>query len=430
MDEQKIKKIHFIGCGGVSMSALMALAREAGSRVSGSDLKLGGHSADNIKRDFDLVVYTASITEGSEGYKELERAHELKIQTMSRGEYLASLVNQAEKSVVVSGMHGKTTVTTMIGLILQAADLKPTVIPGTTVKEFGGNYLAGSHDLLVTEGCEYYDSFLHLKPKIAVITNIEEEHLDYFKDLEAIIKSFATFISNIDQDGCLVYFSGDDNIKKAIERATNRPKILIPYGQGSGGDYQKLDIKLTVPGEHNRKNALAAQAVADYLVVSKSVSDQVLSDYQGAGRRMEIKGQPNGILVIDDYGHHPTEIKNTIKALKESYSDKRLVVAFWPHQYKRIASLFTEFSTSFKGADEVLLLPIYFVPGRDEKLDISSLQLAKAIADTGIKARSFKDQDEMVSYLVKSLTQNDLLLTIGIPPINQVAEKFIKEISG
>jgi UDP-N-acetylmuramate--alanine ligase len=386
MDQKKIKKIHFIGCGGVSMSALMALAKKAGLSVSGSDLKISGHSEENIKSDFDLVVYTASITEGSEGFKELKKARELGIKTVSRGEYLASLVNQADKSVVVSGMHGKTTVTTMIGTIFQAADLNPTVIPGTTVNEFGGNYLAGSDDLLVTEGCEYYDSFLHLKPKVAVITNIEEEHLDYFKDLDTIISSFAKFISNIAKAGCLVYFAGDENIKKAIERASSLPETLIPYGPASSEAYQALDFEIFLPGEKSRFNALAALAVSNFLGVSREIAEKVLSNYKGAGRRMEIKGQPNGILIIDDYGHHPTEISSTIKALKESYPSKRLVVAFWPHQYKRIASLFKEFSESFRDADQVLLLPIYFVPGRDEKLDISSEDLAAAIAKKGVVA--------------------------------------------
>lgn len=421
------KKIHFIGCAGVSMSALMALAEKAGFKVSGSDLKIAGHSEDNIKDDLDIVVYTSSITEGSEGYKELKKARELGIKTMPRGQYLATIVNKTKNSVVVSGMHGKTTIATMLGLVLKAAGLKPTVISGTNVSEFGGNYLAGDGEYIVTEGCEYYDSFLHLKPTIAIITNIEAEHLDYFKDLNTIIESFAKFIGNIDPNGYLIYFAEDENINKAIARAVRKPKYLIAYGPGGDKKYLELKYKLNIPGEHNRSNALAVTVASDALLVSAALTKKTLINYRGAGRRMEIKGEVGGVLLVDDYGHHPTEIKKTISALKEFYPDKKIIVAFWPHQYKRIASLFSDFSQSFLEADQVLLLPIYFVPGRDEKLAVSSEDLASAIERNGKSVKVFGSVDIMVKYLQANLSSGDLLLTIGIPPINQVAEKYLKE---
>ncbi len=408
------------------MSALAKIASEAGFAVTGSDLKTGGHKADNISKDLDLVIYNSAITKGSPGEVELIRAKELGLKTVSRGEYLARLVNKAKRSVVVSGMHGKTTITTLIGLVLKNNGNKPTVIPGTYVAEFGANYLLGSKDLIVTEGCEYHDNFLHLRPKIAVISNIEQEHLDYFGDLKTIIKSFAKFIENIDPDGCLVYFAGDENIRAALRLASKRPKTLVGYGQGGNVLYQKLGYKLKYPGAHNKLNALAVEAVADYLEVSRNITKKSLQSYQGAGRRLEIKGEKKGILVIDDYGHHPTEIKNTILALKEAYPGRRLVTAFWPHQYKRIESLFSDFAEALSLADEVLLLPIYLVPGRDEERPVSSKQLADEIQKKGTRAKSFPDQSSMVKYLNDTMAANSLLLTVGIPPINQVAEEFLE----
>lgn len=408
------------------MSALSKIAESAGFIVSGSDIKTGGHSADNIHKDLDLVVYNSAITAGSPGEVELKRAKELGIATITRGKYLAKLVNEAKTSVVISGMHGKTTITTLIGLILKNHGDRPTVIPGTFVKEFGANYLLGSKDLIVTEGCEYYDNFLHLKPKIAVISNIEEEHLDYFADIKVIIRSFAKFIENIDKNGCLVYFADDQNIKEALKQAKNRPKILIAYGENGDSDYRELKYQLKYPGAHNRLNALAAMAVVNYLKIPEKITKQSLENYGGAGRRMEIKGERQGVLVVDDYGHHPTEIKNTIIALKEAYPEKRLVVAFWPHQYKRIESFFDDFVKVFVLADESLFLPIYFVPGRDEKRPVSSEQLAEEIRKKGSKSLAFPDQKSMIKYLNYKLAKNDLLLTIGIPPINLVAEKYLE----
>lgn len=424
----KKNKIHFIGAAGVSMSALRALADRAGFQTTGSDLKNGGHAKENIHPDLDLVVYTASITPGSPGFVELGEARKQGIKTVSRGEYLANLVNRAKHSIVVSGMHGKTTVTTMIGLILKEAGMNPTVLPGTFVKEFSANYLAGDSDLIVSEGCEYFDAFLNLKPKIAVITNIEEEHLDYFNNLDNIIQSFARFIENIDPNGVLIYQATDKNIGLALSQAQHHPQNIIAYGKQGELKYQKLGFNLSIPGEHNRENALAAEAVADFMGVKPEVIKSVLMDYKGAGRRMEIKGQIKGITVIDDYGHHPTEIKATIRALREFYPNKRLVVAFWPHQHKRIAALFNDFKTAFNEVDELLLLPIYFVPGRDEKVDISSEKLAKAIEGNGFGVRVFPDEDNLVDFLLKEIKEGDLLLTIGIPPINKVAEKYLNKL--
>lgn len=419
-------KIHFIGVGGVSMSALAEIAKKAGFDVTGSDLKTGGHSEKNITPDLDLVVYNSAINETSEGYIELKKALDMGLKTVSRGEYLATLVNQSKNSVVVSGMHGKTTITTMIGLVLKNSGMNPTVIPGTYVEAFGANYLAGTNDYFVTEGCEYYDNFLHLKPRVAIITNIEEEHLDYFKDLDAIINSFAKFISNISPDGLLAYHAGDKNIEEAIKRASSCPKTMISYGQLGNAKYKNLQFDLQIPGSHNALNALAVLVVSDFLGIDREESEETLKNYHGAGRRMQIKGEKQGVLVVDDYGHHPTEISSTIVALKEKYPGRRLIVAFWPHQYKRIESLYEQFLDCFESADEVLLLPIYLVPGRDEKTAVSSEKMAKDLSNKGKKVTSFLNQESMVTYLIKNLQPSNILLTIGIPPINQVAEKYLE----
>jgi len=424
-----MKKIHFIGIAGVSMSALSKIAKSYGYQVSGSDLKLAGHSEENISKDLDLVVYTASITENSPGFVELKKARELSIKTITRGEFLAEIVERYKISVVVSGMHGKTTVTTMIGKILNQAGFNPTVLPGTFVKEFAGNYLLGDSKIIITEGCEYYDSFLNLKPKIAVITNIEEEHLDYFGSLDKIIKSFATFISNIDQDGVLIYLADDKNIQAAIKLASRIPKKIVAYGPNGDNGFLKYKFETNLPGEMNRLNSLAAYAVAKEFCIDESKIEKTLKNYQGVARRMEFLGEKNQVLIYDDYGHHPTEIRNTILALKEKFPEKKQNVVFWPHQYKRIKSLFKEFVESLAIADQVFLLPIYFVPGRDQKNDLKSDDLAREInrSKKTKTARVYDNPDQIVEEIKYSLGENDVLLTIGIPPVYEVANKFLED---
>ena len=424
-----MKKIHFIGIAGVSMSALSRIAEAYGYQVTGSDIKITGHDKKNITKDLDLVVYTASITDGSPGFVELKRARELSIKTVTRGQFLSMIVSLFETSVVISGMHGKTTVTTMIGKILHQAGLKPTVLPGTVVKDFAGNFLLGEKKIIVTEGCEYYDAFLNLKPKIAVITNIEEEHLDYFGSLEKIISSFASFISKIDPDGTLIYPADDENIRAAIRIAKNCPGKLIAYGPGGDQGYLKYKFETNLFGEMNRLNCLAAYVVAKELSIEDSIIKKTLLNYSGVSRRMEYLGERNHVLIYDDYGHHPTEIKNTVLAIKEKYPEKKINLVFWPHQYKRIESLFEDFARTLSMADRVMLMPIYFVPGRDQISSLVAADLARRINQ--IKkdsiAQDFPNQEELVRFIKKNLNRDDLLLTIGIPPIYQVAKAFLED---
>jgi UDP-N-acetylmuramate--alanine ligase len=424
-----MKKVHFIGIAGVSMSALSKIAKSYGYQVTGSDIKLAGHNENNITKDLDLVVYTASITKGSPGFIELKKARDLSIKTITRGEFLAEIVNRYETSVVVSGMHGKTTVTTMIGKILNQAGLRPTVLPGTVVKEFAGNYLLGDSKIIVTEGCEYYDSFLNLRPKIAVITNIEEEHLDYFGTLDKIIKSFATFISNIDRDGVLIHLANDKNIQAAVKLASRLPKKIIAYGPNGDEGFIKYKFETNLFGGMNRSNCLAAFAVAKEFSIDESKIEKTLKNYHGVSRRMEFLGERNQTLVYDDYGHHPTEIKNTILALREKYPDKKQNVVFWPHQHKRIKALFKEFAKSLAIADKVFLMPIFFVPGRDQKNNFTSDDLAKEINQLKKSeiAQAFPNSDQIIKKIRYSLGENDILLTIGIPPIYEVANKFLED---
>lgn len=415
-------KYHFIGIGGISMKGIAEYLVKEGNTVTGSDLKTGGHKDSNITDDIDLVVRTSAVNPGSPGWVEVEEAEKKGIKVIKRSELLGQITKD-KKLIAVSGMHGKTTITTMAGLSLINAKLDPTVLVGEKVKEFNDDVLrVGKSDWWVAEVCEYDRSFLDFFPEIIILTNIEEEHLDtYPGGLPEIMEAYTKYLGNIKENGLIIACHDDKNVLEAIEKSGTKTKVIYYGLSAEVYNISKLNYELGVLGEHNRLNALSVIALADYLGIDSKVIEETLKNFHGAKRRMEFKGSINGTKIFDDYGHHPTEITATISAIKEKYADKQLTVVFWPHQYKRIKPLMKNFAEAFAKADRVILKPIFLVPGRDEKLDISSENITTLIGD---KAQVIETDTEIVEHLKGSLNEDCVLLTIGIPPVYKIAEQL------
>lgn len=420
-------KYHFIGDQGISMRGLKEFLLDSGEEVTGSDLKTGGHKKENITPDIDVVVRTSAVNPGSDGWVEVEEAKRLGIKVIKRSELIGELTKDNEL-IAISGMHGKTTVTSLAGLLLIKANFDPTVLVGECIEEFDNDVLRiGKSKYFVMEACEYDRSFLDFCPKVLILTNIEEEHLDtYPGGLPEIMEAYVQYLDKIPADGAIIACKEDKNVLEAIAQ-TKSPAKVIWYGQGS--EYDKLDYEIALPGAHNRLNALAVLALADYYKIDHAILQQILTTFKGAKRRFEIKGEYNGATLVDDYGHHPTEIKAAINALCERFPGKRKIVVFWPHQYKRVKPFLNQFSESFDKADEVILKPIYLVPGRDEKLDVSSGDIIEKMhkKDPSKKIALMETDQEVADYLKTILDSDSVLLTIGIPPIYKVSDILLKE---
>lgn len=418
-------KYHLIGEKGVSMRGLKKYLLSMGHEVTGSDLKTGGHSAENITAGIDMVVRTSAVNPGSPGWVEVEAAEKLGLKVIKRSELIKDLTTN-KKLIAISGAHGKTTTTAMAGLVLIAAGLDPTVLVGDEVSNFDNDVVRlGQSDWFVLEACEYDRSFLDFFPQIVILTNIEAEHLDtYPGGLSEIKEAFVEYLDHVPDEGAIIACHDDKNVLQVLSKLKTKAKVIY-YGL-SASKYNQLDFSLAIPGKHNILNALAVVALAENLHINYEDVKTVLSKFNGAHRRFELKGNYKGADLIDDYGHHPTEIRTTIEALAERYPGKKKVVVFWPHQYKRIKPLLAEFGTAFSGADEVIVKPIYFVPGRDEKLDISSEVLVAEINCNRQVARFMETDEEIVQYLKEKLDETCVLLTIGIPPVYKVADMILE----
>lgn len=417
---------HLIGDQGVSMRGLAKYLKNLGHTVTGSDLKTGGHKAENITPDIDVVVRTSAVNPGSEGWVEVEAAQKKGIRIIKRSELIGELTKD-KKLIAISGMHGKTTITSMSGLVLEAAGFDPTVLVGDEVPGFNNDVIRiGKSDWFVLEACEYDRSFLDFYPQILILTNIEEEHLDtYPGGLSEIKEAFRDYIDHVPDDGLIIACADDANVKDVLSEIKTKARIIY-YGF-SAEKYNQLDYKLAIPGRHNILNVLSVVALSDYLGINRELVRNTLSNFQGAHRRFELRGNFKGADLIDDYGHHPTEIETTIAALSERYPDKKKIVVFWPHQYKRILPLLDKFTTAFKKADEVIILPIFFVPGRDQILNVKSEDLVEKINRLGVRA-SYGESVERAAEIIKDeLNRDSVLLTIGIPPVYKVIEKILGE---
>jgi UDP-N-acetylmuramate--alanine ligase len=425
-------KIHFIGIGGIGVSALARYYLENGHEVSGSDLVsseitdalkksgaktfIGKHKAENIPKNVDLVIYSPAVPKTNPELKNALKIKnlKLKIKILSYPQALGELTKKYF-TIAISGTHGKSTATAMVALILIKAGFDPTVIVGTKVKEFkNSNCRVGKSQYLVIEADEHFASFLNYWPKIIVLTNIERDHLDFYKNLKNILKAFKKFISHLPKDGILIANKDDKNTQKIIKNCGVRVSV---YSLGQG-EAKKLRKILKIPGEHNVANALAALAVARALKIPDKISFKVLSEYRGSWRRFEITKtlHPKPYTLISDYAHHPTQIKATLQTAREQFPNSKIWVVFQPHQYQRTYYLFNDFVKVFKKApvDKIIVTDIFDVAGREEKeikKKVSSEKLVKAINQK--ETIYISSIEKTANYLKKNLRGREVIIVMG-----------------
>jgi UDP-N-acetylmuramate--alanine ligase len=447
--------IHFVGIGGIGMSGIAELLLNLGYRVSGSDVKtsditdrlkgLGGvifkgHAAHNIK-DADVVVVSSAIDPDN---PEIQAAGQSSVPVIPRAEMLAELM-RLKYSIAIAGAHGKTSTTSIVASVLAEGGLDPTVVIGGKLKSIGSNAVLGQGDFIVAEADESDGSFLKFSPTIAVVTNIDKEHLDFYADLDAIKTAFLSFLDRIPFYGLAVLCLDNEPVQDLIPQIKKR---YTTYGMSSQADFQIRDVEfgqnksrfkvyhrgdkmgtvdLNLPGIHNVYNATASIAVGAELGIGFDRIRRALETVEGVQRRLEIKGEINGVTVIDDYGHHPTEIKVTLEAVEENWPDRRKVIVFQPHRYSRTRALFDEFSRAFYQSDVLLVMPIYAASEKKIK-GVSSQNLCEAIKAHGHKevvcTGGFK---AALSRLKQILKRGDVLLTLGAGDVWRVGEEVLKK---
>jgi len=427
-------KIYFVGIGGIGMSALAQLFEHQGKHVMGSDREespttkllakkgikvwIGQDDASASRRipaDTELLIYSDAVPADN---KERVRAHEMKIKQTSYFEALGA-VSASMRTIAVAGTHGKTTTTGMLAAILKHAGKEPTAIVGSIVRDLGSNFLPGKNDIFVVEACEYRDHLLELLPEVLVITNIELDHTDFFPSLSALQSTFRAAVERVPKNGVIVTIPTDPNIALILSRA--KASIL---------DYTKTEVpKLSLIGEFNAMNARAAKAAARaaFPDIAESVIDEALANFKGSWRRFEFKGEtPQGILVYDDYAHHPTAVAKTIEAAREKFPGKKIIVAFHPHLYSRTRDFMDGFARALSHADEVVLAPIY--AAREKPIPgISSDLLAEKINSLGTPAKALVSLAEVRDALLAvsyKLQATSLIITMGAGDIYKVAEQI------
>lgn len=449
----QIKKIHFIGIGGISMSGLAEILHRRGYKVTGSDSgesdltkhlqKLGitvykGHSASNISPETELIVYTAAISEDN---PELIEAGRRNIKIMDRAMLLGIIMSWYPFSVAVAGTHGKTTTTSMVSDIFLSAGKEPTITLGGMLPSINSNFRIGSSEFFIAEACEYFDSFLKFYPTIGIILNVEADHLDYFKDLEHIESSFRSFAENIPDGGALVINGSIPSLNKITPGLTCK---VLTYGTpeddwyaedithieegyafnvvGLGKNMGRFTLKMY--GEHNIQDALAACAACYEAGISPEEIRHGLAVFKGPRRRFEYIGSVNGVNVIDDYAHHPTEIKACLMAARD-YPHKNIFCVFQPHNYTRTRSLLNEFADALILADKVVLLDIY--SNRESNMQgVHSLNLLEKIKEKGKEAYYFSTFDDAEKFLLKKSFPGDLLITMGAGNVNFLGENILR----
>lgn len=448
------KKVHFIGIGGISMSALAEILLKNGYKVSGSDMKSSniteklkekgaeiyiGHHADNVLLS-NLIVYTAAVSGDN---PEILKAKELNIPMMDRAEFLGAIMKGHNYNIAVSGTHGKTTTTSMMSHILMEAKLDPTILVGGELDLIDGNVRTGNSEYFITEACEYKGSFLKFYPYIGIILNIDADHLDYYKDINHIKDTFEQFSALIPENGYLIGNAEDERVEDLMEKCACN---AIGYGFNKGnlqahnvvfdvrgcasydtifnGDFL-FRVELSVPGKHNILNSLSTVATALALNIDHTSIVTGLASFKGTHKRFELKGVKNGVTVIDDYAHHPTEIKATLSTAK-SYPHKRIVCVFQPHTYSRTITLLDEFAESFYDADEIILADIY--AAREQNTGaISSDTLGDLLRKKNLKCSNIHSFEEITAYLYDNTRDGDLVLTVGAGDIVKVGEAFLKQ---
>jgi len=453
----RIEKIHFVGIGGIGMSGIAEVLLNLGYKVSGSDLRhsetterlasLGGeihigHARENLV-EVDVVVTSTAVRDDN---PEVVEAQAQLIPVIPRAEMLAELMRM-KYGIAIAGTHGKTTTTSMVATVLTHGGIDPTIVIGGKLNTLGSNAKLGQGKFLVAEADESDGSFLKLSPTIAVVTNIDADHLDFYSGIEEIKDIFVDFINKIPFFGLAVLCLDDRNVAEVIPRVKKR---FITYGLSTQADIRATQIRLAgnstsftahykgdrigeisynMPGAHNVLNALACIAVAMELDVPFEQIREGFAQFGGVGRRFQIKGEVREIMVVDDYGHHPAEIRATLAAAKNGWPDRRLVVAFQPHRYTRTKELFDEFVTAFYDADILILTDIYAASEKPIE-GVSSDALARAIRRHGQKDVTYiADREAISGHLAGIVQPGDIVLTLGAGNIWQAGEALLEQLA-
>lgn len=445
------RKIHFVGIGGIGMSGIAWLCLKKGYKISGSDIKASsiidrlitegarvdiGHRWENV-RDADIVVYSSAVLSHN---PELAEAKKRNLALFKRGEFLSHLAD-AKECIAVSGAHGKTTTSSLISTMLQEANLTPSGVIGALVPYLNGNAFIGDGKYFVVEADESDGSFLYLKPVYAVVTNIDSEHFDYYENIEQMREAYLKFMNNIRPEGAAVCWGDDPHIRKVLRRFKGR---VLTYGLSKKNDlyagkirledvyselncsYQKKDIglfRLRIPGEHNILNAMAAIAVGLDIGLEPDVIRSAIFQYKGAERRFQVKAEVNGILIVDDYAHHPTEIKATLKVAR-NMKRKRLIAIFQPHRYSRTKLLKKEFASAFNDADYLILTDIY--PANEKPIyGVTSMNIYNEVLKLKKINANYVAKDRLLDYLINFVKPEDIVLFLGAGDIGRLSGEFI-----
>jgi UDP-N-acetylmuramate--alanine ligase len=452
----RLRRLHFVGAGGVGMSGLAEILLQATPlEISGCDLarsentarleRLGarisaGHDPAHVQ-DADLLVISSAVGEGN---AEVAAAREKGIPVIRRAEMLAEIM-RLKQGIAVAGTHGKTTTTSLTGMVLTVAGFDPTIVVGGQVHILGTNARLGKGDYLVAEADEYDRSFLELTPVVAVITNVEADHLDTYRDLSDILDAFATFANRVPFFGAVVACLDDPGVRDLLPRIKKR---VVTYGESpeaqlsardvrldatattfdvwEGGRTRLGSVRLRLPGRHNVANALAAIAVGRELLVPFESIARALAAFTGVVRRFELKGERDGVLVVDDYAHHPTEIRATLAAARQVHPSRRLVAVFQPHLYSRTRDFVNDFGQALRGADLAIVLDVY--PSRERPIPgVTGEIVAEAARRAGhTRVIYVHDKKRLVDCLEQTLQPGDLLLTLGAGDVGQFAEEYLR----
>lgn len=446
--DRNIGHIFFIGIGGISMSGLAELMLNNNVKVSGSDennselvqklQKDGakiyiGHKKENITNDIDLLVYTSAIRDDNE---ELIKAKELGIKIQGRAEFLGNIMKEHNHSIAVSGTHGKTTTTGMLSSILVNSTLDPTIFLGGELNAIGGNIKIGNGDLLLTEACEYKRNFLNFNPTISIILNIDEDHLDYYKDINDINNAFIEFANKLPSDGLLIV----NGINKHLFNNIN--SRIVTFGLNNSSDIyaenieylpypkftvvyknEKFDVELSVFGEHNILNSLSVIVTAIELGVDIDTIKLGLKEFTGTKRRYELKGIKEGITIIDDYAHHPEEIKATLTSARRNTKDK-VITIFQPHTYTRTKALMEQFAKVFELTDEIIIVDIYASREKDTGI-VNSKELVEATKKYNVNATYAESFQNAASLALKKAKSGDIIITMGAGNVYEIAKMLL-----
>lgn len=453
LNEKKYKHVHFIGIGGISMSGLAEILNKYGYKVTGSDSKQSdttdklkshgidviiGQKKENIK-GADLIIYTDAISLDNE---ELAQAIKTKVDLIDRASFLGALMENYKISIAISGTHGKTTTTSMVAEIIKNLPTEPTIIVGGKLDDINGNVLVGKEEMILTEACEYKANVLKYFPTTALVLNIDEDHLDYFDNIDHIINTFKGYGDNLGKDDKLILNIDDENTRNLLERDNTQ---IITIAVDRYADYRAKNIEfndlgypqydlyykdkyidkvfLSIMGVHNVYNSLGAIAAAHENNISFKEAIDGIHNYHGVHRRLEYKGNYKGAIVMDDYAHHPTEIKASLNALRKGCK-KNLYCIFQPHTYTRTKLLLDSFSKSFSQTDYTIITDIYAAREKDYG-DIHSKTLVDAINNNGNSAFYMETFDEIVKFLQDNLRPNDMVVTMGAGDVYKIGQMLL-----